>query len=179
MPDLGDYLTAAHDENAGQLTPVRAGAADAATPEDGGAEPRQPHARMRELEERALFEPELPVEGLVGIADANDIADPVLLEPGIGVFRRRHVHERNLRSRRLDGRSITGDVGQRFAAERSAEVAQEDEEHRPVRLQGTQRLGQGAVIAGEGHESYKLQVQSSKWRFNSKLRRRPHPVFEL
>jgi hypothetical protein len=101
-----------------------------------------------EPKERTLVESELPVERLVGIADADDIANRVLLEPAIGFFRRRHVHERDLRSRRLDGRTITRDVGQRFAAEGSTEMAQEDHEHRAVRLHGAKWLRQRAVVAG-------------------------------
>jgi hypothetical protein len=39
------------------------------------------------------------------------------------------VHERDLRSRRLDGRAMRRDVGQRFAAEGSTEMAQEDQQN--------------------------------------------------
>jgi hypothetical protein len=49
------------------------------------------------------------------------------------------VHERNLRSGRLDGRAMCRDVGQRLAAERSAEVAQEDQQHRRLLLQRLER----------------------------------------
>jgi hypothetical protein len=127
---------------------VRAGRADAAPVEDGGPEPPNPYARVDELEERTLVESELPVERLIGIADTDEIGNRVLLEPAIGFFRRRHVHERDLRSRRLDGRTITSDVGQRFAAEGSTEMAQEDQQHRSVRLHRAKWLRQRAVVAG-------------------------------
>jgi len=40
------------------------------------------------------------------------------------------VHERDLRSSRRERRALTRDGGQRFAAEGSSEVTQEDEEQR-------------------------------------------------
>lgn len=148
VADLGKNLPASHDEDTRQLPPVRAGSADAAAVEDGGPEPPNPHPRMGELEQRTLVESKLPVERLVGIADADEVANRVLRKPAIGVFRRRHVHERDLRSRRLDGRTITSDVGQRFAAEGSTEMAQEDQEHRSVRLHRAKWLRQRTVVAG-------------------------------
>jgi hypothetical protein len=50
------------------------------------------------------------------------------------------VHERDLRSSRLDGRAIARDVGQRLATERSAEMTQEDQEDGAVRLHRAKRL---------------------------------------
>jgi hypothetical protein len=48
------------------------------------------------------------------------------------------VHERDLRSGRVDGRAMGRNVGQRLAAERSAEVAQKDEQHRDLALKRLQ-----------------------------------------
>jgi hypothetical protein len=45
------------------------------------------------------------------------------------------VHERDLRSRRLDDRAMLRDVGQRFAAEGSTEVTQENQQDRRPLLQ--------------------------------------------
>jgi hypothetical protein len=52
------------------------------------------------------------------------------------------VHERHLRSGRVDGRAMGRDVGQRLAAERSAEVAQKDQKHRRPALQFIERSRQ-------------------------------------
>lgn len=148
VADRGKNLPASNDEDTRQLPPVRAGGADAAAVEDGGPEPLNPHARVGELEQRTLVESELPVQRPVGIADTDEIANRIPLEPAIGLFRRRHVHERDLRSPRLDGRTITSDVGQRFAAEGSTEMAQEDQQHRSVRLHRAKWLRQRTVVAG-------------------------------
>jgi len=61
------------------------------------------------------------------------------------------VHERHLRSGRVDGRAFARDVGQRLAAERSPEMAQKDEEHRCPALQFIERRRQGSV-PGVSHE---------------------------
>ena len=152
-------------------------AADAVTAENGGAEPRQPDARMRQREQRTLFEPELPVERLVGIADARrDRRAPYCSNQRVGLFRRRHVHERDLRSRRLDGRTVARDVGQRFAAEGSAEVAEEDQQHGPVGLHRAQRLRQRAVPAGEGICADDCQFSVSSYQFKGPLSATPATV---
>jgi len=58
------------------------------------------------------------------------------------------VHERHLRSGRDDGRAVVGDVGQRFATERSAEVAQEDQQDGHPLLQIVERRRQRPLPAG-------------------------------
>jgi hypothetical protein len=51
------------------------------------------------------------------------------------------VHERNLRSGLFDGRSLSRDVGQRFATERSTKVPEKDHQHRRTLGERVQRLG--------------------------------------
>jgi len=48
-------------------------------------------------------------------------------EPDIRVVVSTSVHERHRRSGRVDGRAQIGDIGQRLATERSAEMAEEDD----------------------------------------------------
>ena len=47
------------------------------------------------------------------------------------------VHERHRRSGRVDGRPRVGDVGQRLATERSAEMAEEDHQRRAICVSGS------------------------------------------
>jgi hypothetical protein len=49
------------------------------------------------------------------------------------------MHERHLRSSRFDGAAALGHCRQRLAAERSTEVAQEDQQHRAALLHLLQR----------------------------------------
>ena len=122
MTNCSQYATAMNDEDPGELAPVWTSRTHTVSGEECGAKPRPPYSRMHELSSRSLVQPELPIQSFVGIAHPRDVGDAVLIEPAIGFFRRRHVHERDLRSPRFDGGALAGDVSQRFATKRSPEM---------------------------------------------------------
>jgi hypothetical protein len=81
------------------------------------------------------------------------------------------VHERNLRPRRVERRAMPGDIGQRLATERSAEVPQEDQQHRRPILERGKSRRKNALPGRLRHVprtiSFQLSIASSKgpWLF--------------
>ena len=132
MTNGGEDLAAMEHEDAGELPPVGTSSAYTMAREERRAQPRPPDAWMHQSGNRCVVQAELSVQRLVRIADADDVGHAVLREPSIGFFRRRHVHERNLRPGRFDSRPSPRDVGQGFATERSPEMPEKDQEQRRV-----------------------------------------------
>jgi hypothetical protein len=121
-------------EDAGELTPMLTRQADAVTAQDGGAKPRPPHPRMREIAQAGLRQTEESVQVARRIAHAGEIGHTVMGEPPIRFVGRGHVHERHLRSTGFDSCAMSRHAGQRLPAERSTEVPEKDEQHRPALL---------------------------------------------
>lgn len=139
----GKHVTTVYDEHARELTPVGTPEADPVAAENRCVQPRPPDTRVRELGHRRLLEPKRAIQRFLGIAQMHDVSNAVVIEPVIRIFGRRHVNERNLRSCRIDGRTIACDIGQRFATERSPEVPEEDHEQGRALGQALERLWQG------------------------------------
>ncbi len=97
----------------------------------GGAEPAAPHARMAELDERTLVQPERAIERSIGVAEARYVAQIVAIEPRVGDRRRLHVHECDVRAQSVEWRANLRHVGERFAAERASEVTEKNQEEQP------------------------------------------------
>ena len=128
VTDRSNHAIAIDKERPRQLTPVSALAAGASR--QRGVQPTPPHPRVRERDKRCLVQIERAIEMVVGIAESRYVAEPILVEPAVRLGRRLHVNERDLRSERTQIRTDTCDVRERLTAERSTEVAKEDEQQR-------------------------------------------------
>ena len=84
----GKDMATLHDKYARELPPIGTGAPGAVATENRRAEPRPPHAGVRQLANRGLIEAERPVKPLLRIADASQICHTVVREPAIGLFGR-------------------------------------------------------------------------------------------
>src|SRR5262245_2790806 len=126
MTDGGQKMAAVHHEHTRELPPIRPRRADSIALENRGAKPGPPDARMRELSERRLLETKFAIDHFLRIADTDDVGNLVVLEPMIRFLWWRHVDERQLRSGGFDGDPVTRQGRQRFPAEGSTEVAEED-----------------------------------------------------
>lgn len=130
MTNRGQYGSAVDEEHAGELSPV--GALPPRAAPERRSEPASPHARMRERPERSLAQIERSIQVVIRIAEPRHIGEAVAGKPRVGFLRRLHVHERDLRSRRGEGGANARHVLNRFATERSAEVAEKDQEQGPL-----------------------------------------------
>ena len=92
---------------------------------------------------------------MLGIAEARNVADAVLREPVVSFLRRLHVHERNLRSCRVELAAQPRDVFERFTTKRSPEMTQEDQQQRRAirQLADLRRNPHAAVTAVCAHFS--------------------------
>jgi hypothetical protein len=133
----GERVTAIDHEDARELPPVRSG--DAKPANRCRAQPWPPYARMCKLAQRRFLEAEGTVKLFTGITDARHVRHAVVRKPTIGFLWCRHVHERHLRSCRFDGGAADSHARQRFAAERSTEVTEKNEQHGAVLLHLAQR----------------------------------------
>ena len=147
MSNRGQNFTAVYDEHTGELSPVPALHTRAAR--ERRRQPPLPDTRMCEFEQRSVLEIEGTIEMMLRIAEARNVEQPVLRKPSVGIRRGLHVHERNLRSSRLDGRTHPGQVRHRLTAEHSPEMPQEHEQHRLPARQGEQAR---AVLRPRGLE---------------------------
>ena len=135
-----------------------------------------PHLRVQQVADAGPPQSERPVVRQPAVTHPRHIAETRALEPGVGLVRRGRVHERQLRSGRLDGRSRLCDIGQRLATEGSTKRSQEHDQGRA----GLRDAGEGrrrGVSDGSGHHHFSVSTHFSSLRASASNLRMPSDNF--
>src|SRR5262245_11237912 len=142
MTEGSDDRSILDQENAGHAEYIAAGPPTAMTAPPGFPVALQ-NPQAQEFRDAGAAEAKRPVKIACGIAETRQILQAILPRHSRCLSLWVGMHERQLRSQRLDGLTLFGQVRHGFAAENSAKVAKENHQDRRLPRQFIDR---GAVL---------------------------------
>lgn len=124
MPKGGDNFSVADDEGSGHLSDIGTGDTHQMSFEQG-LQPAPPDGRASDPAQRSAGQPKGLVQALPGVADAGQIAQPVLGRQRTGDLLLIEEHEQQACPGGLQGGTGRGEIGQRLSTERTSRMAEE------------------------------------------------------